>query len=336
MTNTKILPIIEGINALEKEDKQQFINWLKANPIIDDKQNLIDVLSVRKQLLSEKGLQCPHCNSLTIIGFGRYRDQPRYRCKSCLKTFNALSGTAIDKIKKKDKWEDFIRCMMDKKSLRYTAKSVGICLKTAFDWRHKILSALKEVNCQRLEGIVEADETFFLYSEKGNKKLDRIPRKRGGKATKDGMNKEHINVIAAADRSGRKILNVGNRGVITKKAIEQAIGQYINKDKSIFCSDSHITYQGYALENKMPHKKLYARKKQFVIEGIYHTQNVNNLHGRLKKYLSGFNGVASKYLQNYVNYFRIFTSLAETQNLFSAILNENNAYYKNKQHYAIT
>ena len=34
----------------------------------------------------------------------------------------------------------------------------------------------------KLEGIIEADETLFAYSEKGSKKLTRQPRKRGKKA----------------------------------------------------------------------------------------------------------------------------------------------------------
>ena len=32
------------------------------------------------------------------------------------------------------------------------------------------------------EGTVEADETYFLHSEKGSRKLNRPARKRGGKA----------------------------------------------------------------------------------------------------------------------------------------------------------
>ena len=37
---------------------------------------------------------------------------------------------------------------------------------------------------RRAVGSIEADETYFLYSEKGSRKLDRPARKPGGKAKK--------------------------------------------------------------------------------------------------------------------------------------------------------
>jgi hypothetical protein len=40
------------------------------------------------------------------------------------------------------------------------------------------------------KGIVEADETLFPRSEKGNRTLERKPRKRGMKAKKRGRSKD--------------------------------------------------------------------------------------------------------------------------------------------------
>ena len=94
-------------------------------------------------------------------------------------------------------------------SLRQSAKEVGISYCTSFLWRHKILGAFKEIGCTKLEGIIESDETFFLYSEKGNKNIEgRDSRKRGGKATKAGINDEHVAVIVSTDRNKESILEV--------------------------------------------------------------------------------------------------------------------------------
>ena len=38
---------------------------------------------------------------------------------------------------------------------------------TLFYWWHKILAALKQIPTVTFQGIVEMDETYFLYSEKG-------------------------------------------------------------------------------------------------------------------------------------------------------------------------
>ena len=51
---------------------------------------------------------------------------------------------------------------------------------------------------------------------------------------------------------------------------------------------------------------LRADLKQHVKQGIYHIQNVNSMHNRVKKWIdSTFWGVSTKYLQNYLNWYRI-------------------------------
>ena len=46
-----------------------------------------------------------------------------------------------------------------------------------------------------MQGIAEADETFFLESLKGKRHLPRKARKRGGKAAKRGTSAEQIPVL---------------------------------------------------------------------------------------------------------------------------------------------
>jgi transposase-like protein len=331
--------LIKKVNSLNMSERQQFISWLNGQlQSGNDLSTIPSVIEIRKDSITKKGIVCPHCKSTELGGHGVYKGRKRYRCKNCKRTFNDFSGTAIDRIHNKDKWKEYLPLMMKGLSLRAIAKQMNINLRTSFKWRHRILSSLNEVGCAYMEGIIEADETFFLYSEKGNKKLNREPRKRGSKAIKDGMNMEHVNVIAAADRRGNRALNVGNRGVVTKEAIKKAIGKWINNPGNILCSDAHRTFQGYAKENKMIHKMLYARKKQHVIEGIYHIQHVNNLHSLLKKFFIRFNGVASKYLQNYVNYFKAFSMITNSDIIYP-VLADNNVYYgtyKTNLHYYAT
>lgn len=328
--------LIAKASALSSVEKQQFLNWLNKQIYNEtDTKTELSVYEIRKESISSRGVVCPHCKSTEIIGHGTFHDRKRYRCKSCRKTFNELSGTAIHKIHLKEKWNAYLECMVQGLSLRKAAKIVGINLRTSFAWRHRILSSLNDVGCSRMEGIVEADETFFLYSEKGSRNLDRKPRKRGGKASRDGMNKEHVNVIVATDRKGNRAMNVGNQGVVTKKAIEKSIGVWINKEGSVLVSDSHMTFQAFAKENKLPHKMLSARKKQHVVDQYYHIQHVNNIHGQLKKFLINFNGVASKYLQNYVNYYKVFTKFKQDE-IIKAMMENIDVYYgtlKTNQHY---
>src|ERR1700710_1101354 len=47
---------------------------------------------------------CPHCDNRNVVRWGQASDLPRYRCKACLRTFNALTKTPLAKLRMKDKW----------------------------------------------------------------------------------------------------------------------------------------------------------------------------------------------------------------------------------------
>jgi len=72
-------------------------------------------------------------------------------------------------------------------SLRESAKRMqDISHTTLFFWRHKILSAIAQM-------VVQMDETYFLYSEKGSRHIQgRKPRKRGGASQYRGISNEQV------------------------------------------------------------------------------------------------------------------------------------------------
>ena len=110
---------------------------------------------------------CPHCADRDIVGWGRSDGLLRFRCKSCGRTFNALTKTPMAHLRKKEKWLDHARAMIEGKSLAKTAELCGVHPTTAFRWRHRFLRAPADDKPRRLSGIVEADETFILESFKG-------------------------------------------------------------------------------------------------------------------------------------------------------------------------
>ena len=90
----------------------------------------------------------------------------RHRCKRCLKTFNAVTGTPLARLRKKEKWLEYSRAMIDGLSVRKAARKCGIDTTTSFRWRHRFLHGLRDKKDRSLKGIVEADETFFLNRSK--------------------------------------------------------------------------------------------------------------------------------------------------------------------------
>ena len=85
---------------------------------------------------------CPHCDSGDVVRWGRASDLPRYRCKSCLRTFNALSKTPLAKLRMKAKWAVQTEALIDGVTLAQAARRCGVHPTTAFRRRHRFLTAL--------------------------------------------------------------------------------------------------------------------------------------------------------------------------------------------------
>ena len=90
----------------------------------------------------------------------------------------------------------------------------------------------------------------------------------------------------------------------------------------MLCSDSHVSYKGFAIDNTLEHHAVRADLKQYVKDGVYHVQHVNSLHNRLKKWLNDqFWGVSTKHLQQYMNWFRMKEALKGTAQPLTELAN---------------
>src|SRR5271156_3976669 len=122
-----------------------------------------------------ESLGCPHCAGRELIAWGRSSGLSRFRCKTCGRTFNALTKTPMAHLRKKDRWLEQARAMIEGKSLAKAAELCGVHPTTAFRWRHRFLGSPAADKPRTLNGIVEADETFILESFKG--RWSDLPRK---------------------------------------------------------------------------------------------------------------------------------------------------------------
>jgi len=295
-------------------DYQELVDAIKALPTSQQTKLIIELTgfslsesytSARLNQLLNKQVGCPHCKSFSYYRYGKDKGSIRFKCKECKRTFTEYTGTWMAGIHKKELLNCYLEQVQQEKSLDKISKELGINKKTAFDWRHKLLSSLEKVEEPKFGGIVESDETFFLHSEKGSKNIRRKPRKRGGKASSRGISDDLVAVIATADRKGSADMRVATLGRNSKNDIVGAIGSKL-EEQAILCADGHVSYKGFAKDRNLSLVVLRADLKEHVKKGIYHIQNVNSLHNRIKKWIdSSFWGVSTKYLQNYLNWFRI-------------------------------
>lgn len=306
MDLTEMRKIVAG---LSKEDLQQFKNVIDETLIggIDFKAFMVQVI---EQKFSD-GLICPRCRSKHIIknGFNRRKVQ-RYLCKDCGGFVPTTKTVFANSKLSAGIWLKYAECMNQRMTLRETAKAVRVCLKTAFNMRHKILEAVKcSMDVDDLNGILEMDESFFAESFKGNHKkgnpnwkaprVGGVSRKRGKEVHFRGISHEQVCISSAMDRNGGLVLVPVCNGRLTTSALT---GLYNGKVKpqSTICTDSHNAYKKFA--ETIPADLIQIERGRHK-KGVYHINHINSLHNKLKQWMKPLHGVATKYLTHYMYWF---------------------------------
>jgi transposase-like protein len=258
----------------------------------------------------EADRRCPHCQSTKVQKWGKANGLRRYMCRPCKVTFNALTGTPLAQLHKRELWLEHTEALNDGISLRKVSKRLKIGLETAFRWRHRFLKSPKAMKPKELCGIVEADETYFLRSDKGSRKLKRAARKRGGTAKKPGLSSEQVPVLIARDRDSKATTDA----VLADRSAASILPvlKPVMHPRSVLVSDGASSYPAVACMLQIPHVPLVVSAGERVC-GDYHIQNVNNYTGRLKGWMARFNGVATKYLGSYLGWHRMNDRHGDTQ-----------------------
>ena len=254
---------------------------------------------------------CPHCGGDEIGRWGRCRGKPRYRCASCSRTFTPLTGTPLAGLHYPDRWGLQADALMAGETIAQAARRCGVHSTTAFRWRHRFLAALNQDKPARLNGIVEADETFILESFKGKRGgLKRAARKRGGKAAKRGLSAEQIPVMVARDRSGATVDAV--LPALDARSIGRALGDVLASPAQL-CCDGGSAIKAFARRAGLTMHVLPAPGAPRPEAPELHINNVNAYHGRLKEWMRRFHGVATANLPSYLSWRRTIEAFGETR-----------------------
>ena len=304
-----IIRMIMGLNA----DEQRLLKSALLNTSFSGSSDMNDFLTKER---FANGRVCPECGSTHVVRNGRRSDgTQKYICRDCKRYFVIATDSIVSGTRKDlSVWEKYISCMMQGLSLRKTAEECHISKNTAFYWRHKILDALQNMaDSVTLNGIVEADETFFAISYKGNhtRSKFKMPRKsyhRGSQTHTRGLSREKVCVPCAVNRSGLSIAKVSNRGRVSAQNLEEAFKGRI-AENSTLVTDKMNSYIRFAKGNNLKLIQLKTGKSK---NGIYNIQSINNYHSRLKKFMSNFNGVSTKYLNNYLIWHNFVNYAKET------------------------
>src|SRR5690348_862622 len=219
--------------------------------------------------------RCPHCGAERLQRWGFASGRRRYRCAACRKSFNALTGTSLARLRKKACWLRHGEALAAGMTLAKAAAHCGVHPTTSFRWRHRFLRAPAAAR-EALGGVVEADETFFRRSHKGSRRWrrggappGRRPRRRGEPAGKRGLSAEQVPALIARDRAGHTVDAV--LPDLGAEAIAAALAPVV-ADDAVLCSDGA---KAFAAEHGLRHEPVDLAAGVRVRGGAFHVQNVN-------------------------------------------------------------
>lgn len=260
---------------------------------------------------------CPICQAEKPYRWGHQAQLQRYRCRHCGRTFTALSATPLARLRHKERWDRYGQALIEGLTVRRAALRCGVHKNTSFRWRHRFVRCPALTKAEHLSGISEADETYFPFSRKGERNLDRPPRKRGKAIHTRGTGKDQIPVLVVRDRSGA----TADFKLASTSAddIETPLRPLLPKD-GVLCSDGAKAFATVARRLGITHRPVNLSAGIRVIAGVYHLQNVNAYDSRLKGWMQRFHGVATKYLENYLGWRRWLERWGDDNSSHIAIL----------------
>ena len=269
----------------------------------------------------EKG-NCPHCGGSHVSRYGKTpAGYQRFICVDCRKTFGVKERPVwIGSHFPKEVWIEYIRLMNTGATLKDLAEALDINVTTAFYWRHKILTALKDGKSDAvLEEHTQADETFTYLNTKGNKNASNNLHR----YEPTSRDPDYKSVRKSAHRHGRgscssiRGLNQGlvctpfaiggneicwgkpsNMGAPTADDLDAVYAGHLG-ESVILITDASTAARKYAEDKDLPIIQLKSKTESR--QGKYNLQKINKLHSTFKQDLARFYGVSTKYLENYAN-----------------------------------
>jgi transposase-like protein len=267
-----------------------------------------EFLQMINERLFSKEKACPNCSSRNYIKSGKSKlRRQRYECKDCGKIFSDMTSSPLSYTKKPpEQWIKYMQCMSEGLTIRKSSEIVKINRNTAFHWRHKILNAIKSTLKNNLGGIVEIAEMKMKESFKGNHTKSNRPL-RNKKFEKINSNffvedgREKVSILCCRDRDNNIFAQAACNGRIGYRHINALLDKKI-REESVICTNNNSAYISFAKIQKL---KLYKIVKNHQLtDEIYHINNVKAFGKQFKMFINGFKGVATKYINFYLSWFK--------------------------------
>lgn len=230
----------------------------------------------------------------------------RYKCKNTGKYFNILTGTIFQNTKIELRlwfWAIYL-LTTDKRGVPSVllAGKLGVTQKTAWHMLQKIRNCMDVENYNKLDGIVEADESYVGGKNK-NRHRDKKVEKSQGRSHKD-----KTPVLGLLQRDAKLTAVVVPNVQI--ETLTKEVFKYVDKEAQLFTDE----WQGYNKVSQVYNHAFVEHQKGQYVKDEVTTNNIECSWHILKRVVSSYILVTRKHLQNYVNEFVFRYNVREKTN----------------------
>lgn len=254
-----------------------------------------------EQVRWREGLQCPRCQSESVIKYGSYREYQRYRCKNCGRTFNDTTGTifAHAKIGLDKLLFAFYSLLRFNTSIRQLDAEIDVSYRSL---HRRVERFARTLDAPQLDlvGPVEIDE-FYVSAGKKGRERDQESRSRGlSKRGRGNYDEDKPPVFVLVDRGSDQ------RYVIpSKSADESAVRLLLDSHEE----ESLTVYtDGFRAYDPLETDETYQREAVIHGEGEYvdgdvHVNTCESHASLARRWLSPHRGISKDKLTTYLRLF---------------------------------
>lgn len=248
--------------------------------------------------------RCPRCGRAGAARRGRTSSgAQRWLCGGCGRSFTAATGgvLALSKLDAAT-WSSYVEGMAAGESLRALAARCGVCLKTSWFMRMRVLEVMRSQlqPMRHGEGVsAQADELYLNESLSGARGgLPREPHRNGHGVRARGVSSLKVHVVTVVNDLGDCTAVLAGRGRPSVEGVEAGIAA-ADVEGSEVSTDSLAAYvPALAGAGAASHNRYGSGEA-----GEDELGMVNALHERLRGFLWRFRGVATRRLQRYLWWF---------------------------------
>ena len=283
--------ILQAVEGMGREEKEALIEELKA--------------LVFAELDGPRGNpgECPRCGHAHVVRKGRNRDgSQRWRCEGCRRTFCARTFGLMARSKlPRGKWARLVELTVDRASVARCAGELGVTTFTAWFMRMRLCEAMKRsMPAPPENGSWQLDGTYYDESLKGlrGEAMPRAAHPTGHDVHERGISNMKVCVVCGVEAGGGCFCELCDRGRPTDAALLSSLQGRVGRGAAV-TTDGHQAF-GRVLE------ALGVARHDGVdraAEADGRLKAVNELHGRLDRFLERFHGVSTRWLQRYLWWF---------------------------------